>query len=80
MTKLKHKHGHQFEGHVFWISLIDPFHSASALLCLFVRPSCRDATAGHGWMIVQSFASPDQYGLTAYQLSHVTVEKKNRIC
>ena len=46
-TQWKHNHGHLFEAHVIRISLVNLFHSASTLLHLVARPSCRGAV-GHG--------------------------------
>ena len=59
-------HGHLFEGHVIRISLVDPFHSTSALLHFFVRPSCRGAV-GRGWMVHVQCVSPDLYALRRLQ-------------
>ena len=56
-TQLKHNHGHLFETHVIRISLVDPFHSISALLHLFTRQSCRGAV-GHGLMVHEHCVSP----------------------
>jgi hypothetical protein len=63
-TKLKHNHDHGdlFEGHAIRISLADPFHSTSALLHLFDRPSCRGAV-GHGWMVHVHCVPSDLYAL-----------------
>jgi len=66
MTQRKHNHGHLFECHVIRISLIDPSHSASTLLHLFVRPSCRGAVS-HGWMVHVYCVSPDLYALRRLQ-------------
>ena len=65
-TQLKHNHGHLFEGCVIRISLVDPFHSTSALLHLFVRPSCRGAVS-HGWMVHVHCVSPALYALRRLQ-------------
>ena len=79
MTKLKHKHGHQFEGHVIWISLVGPFHSTSALLHLFAHPNCRDAVR-HGWVVNAHCVSPYLYALTAYRYKGSGGNKKLPPC
>ncbi len=55
----KHKHGHQFEGHVIRINVVEPFHCPSVLLHLVGCQSCR-GVVGHGWMLIMLFVSQDQ--------------------
>ena len=65
-TQLKHNHGHLFEAHVIRISLVDPFHSTSTLLHLFLHQNCRGVVS-HGWMVHEHCVSPDLYALSRLQ-------------